>query len=124
MQFITQKLHGFVDYAAAVGLIVLPFILGLAEISALGHWISVAAGAGLILYSLITDYSMSARRLISYNLHLFFDLAAGVTFLVLPFVLGFEGLLQGYYLVMGAAVVLVVLLSDRGEAASDAVQEA
>jgi hypothetical protein len=115
MQFISQKLHGVVDYAAAIGLIVLPFILGIAETSPIGHWVSIAAGVGLILYSLITDYSLSARQLISYNLHLLFDLAAGITFVVLAFALGLEGIAFGYYMVMGIAVIAVVLLSDRSE---------
>jgi len=112
MRFITPHLHGFLDYAAALALIIAPFVLGIAEQSALAHWISVAAGVGLITYSLITDYFASLAKLIPFKVHLALDMAAAVFFLVAPSVLGFTGIVEIYYYVMGAGVVMVVLLSN------------
>ena len=108
-RFLTPTLHGVVDYAAATGLIVLPFIF---SFGGLALWLSVAGGAGLIGYSLLTDYAFSAASLISFKTHLALDLAAAAAFVAAPFVFGWGGMIMGYYLVMGGAVVVVVALSN------------
>lgn len=113
LQFLTPTLHGLLDYAAAAGLIVLPFILNLGADQPIALWLSVAGGVGLIVYSLLTDYPFSVVRLFSYKVHLMFDLAAAVVFIIAPFVLGFELLTTIYYLVMAAGVIAVVGLSER-----------
>jgi len=115
MRFITPHLHGFLDYAAALALIIAPFVLGLEQSSVLAHWISVAAGVGLIGYSLITDYFASIAKVIPFKVHLVLDLAAAVFFLAAPTVLGFTGIVAIYYYVMGAGVVMVVALSNTLE---------
>ena len=108
IRFQTPTLHGVLDYAAATGLIVLPFIFGFGS---LALWLSVAGGAGLIGYSLLTDYTLGAAALISFKIHLALDLAAAVAFIAAPFIFGWGGLIMGYYLVMGGTVVVVVALS-------------
>lgn len=110
LQFITPNLHGALDFAAALGLIVFPFLLGL---QGLALWMSVAGGAGLILYSLLTDYALGPIKLISFDVHLLLDLSAAVAFLAAPAVFGFTGIVAAYYYVMGAGVVAVVGLSER-----------
>lgn len=112
MRFINSTFHGLLDYAAAITLIIAPFVLGLAEQSAFAHWFSVAAGAGLIAYSLITKYAYSLAKIIPFKTHLMLDLAAAIVFLLAPFLFGFEGIVAGYYWVMGAGVVMVVLFSN------------
>lgn len=109
IRFLTPTLHGVLDYAAATGLIVLPFIFGF---GGLALWLSVAGGIGLIGYSLLTDYPFSAASVIPFKTHLVLDLAAAVAFVAAPFVFGWGGLIMGYYLVMGGAVVVVVALSN------------
>lgn len=116
MRFISNQVHGMIDYALAVALIVLPFVLGFQAISPIGHWLSVGAGAGLFVYSLLTGYSLGLRKMIPYGAHLALDFAAGLVFLAAPFVFGFTGQVQAYFLAVGVAVVLVVLLSDPKEA--------
>lgn len=112
MQFINNKVHGALDYIVAVTLIVVPFVLGFEAINPIGHWLSVAAGAGLFVYSLLTGYSLSLQKLIPYSVHLVFDFVAGVAFVAAPFLFGFTGLMQAYFLVMGVAVIVVVALSN------------
>lgn len=112
MRFIKNQLHGVLDYAVAITLIVAPFALGFAAIDPVGHWLSVAAGVGLFVYSLLTGYSLSLQKLIPYGVHLVFDFLAGVVFIAAPFLFGFDGIMRLFYLGMGIAVVLVVLLSD------------
>ncbi|TDF37563.1 hypothetical protein EYS14_15575 [Alteromonadaceae bacterium M269] len=117
MRFITSTLHGILDYAAAVALIILPFILGLEEQSPLAHWISVIAGVGLIGYSLLTEYTFSLAKMIPFKVHLALDIVAAVFFVIAPFVLGFDGIAAIYYWVMGAGVVAVVVFSNSVEPA-------
>ena len=113
-RFLTPRLHGLLDYAAAAGLIVLPFLLDLAASSPLAHWLSVAAGVGLVAYSLLTDYAFGVFRVLPFRVHLALDLSAAVAFLAAPFLFGWSGLVLGYYLVMGAAVVAVVAVTNSG----------
>lgn len=120
MRFIGNQVHGVIDYALALALIVLPFVLGFQAVSPIGHWLSVGAGAGLFVYSLLTGYSLSLQKLIPYGAHLVLDFAAGLVFLAAPFLFGFTGLVQTYYLVVGAAVVVVVLLSNPKDASMPA----
>jgi len=67
LQFLTPALHGVLDYVAAAALIALPFLLGFQGIEL---WLSVAGGAGLIAYSLLTDYAFGAVKLVSFDAHL------------------------------------------------------
>lgn len=113
MKFLSPTLHGFVDYAAAIALILAPFLILPDTAPAIATWFSVAAGVGLILYSLITDYSVSIRNAIPFKVHLMLDFAAGAAFVAMPFLLGFEDVTKVYYLVMGVAVILVVLVTNN-----------
>ncbi len=112
MKIISSSVHGIIDYLAAIALIVGPFLLFPSTTDALTKFIPVAAGVALIIYSLITDYSAGARRLIPFPVHLAIDFTAGAAFVVLAFILGLSGVPQLFYLVMGGAVILVVLLTD------------
>ena len=109
IRFLSPTLHGLGDYAAAVALIALPVLFGF-EGAAL--WLSVAGGTGLVLYSLLTDYTFGVASVISFRTHEILDLVAAAVFFAAPFVLGWAGLVMGYYLVMAAGVVVVVALTD------------
>ena len=114
IRFLTPTIHGALDYAAAAGLIVLPFLLGF---NGLALWLSVAGGAGLIVYSLVTDYTFSAASVLSFKTHLMLDLSAAAAFIAAPFVFGWTGLVMGYYFVMAAGVIVVVVLTNPDPAA-------
>ncbi|WP_298471190.1 hypothetical protein [uncultured Erythrobacter sp.] len=116
MKFLNTKFHGIIDYLAAIGLIVGPLVLFPAGTASLVTAIPIVAGIALIAYSLITDYSASARRIIPFSLHLAIDLMAGTAFVALSFLLGLTGITQTFYLVMGVAVIAVVLVSENEEA--------
>lgn len=112
MKFLTPTLHGLGDYAAALALIAGPFVMNIAEQSVIAHWFSVAGGAGLIIYSLFTDYAFSISGKIPFKAHLALDTAAGVAFLAVPLVLSLSGVAALYFYVMGAGVLLVVAVSQ------------
>ena len=110
IRFLNTTIHGALDYAAAAGLIIFPFLLGF---GGLAVWLSVAGGLGLITYSLFTDYTYSVASVISFKAHLALDLASCAVFVAAPFVFGWAGLVMGYYFVMAAGVLVVVALTDR-----------
>ena len=116
LKFLSPTVHGYIDYLAAIALIVAPFFVIPAEAPAIATWLSIAAGSALIIYSLITDYSVSARRAIPFPVHLAIDFIAGVIFLITPFVLDFSVITELYYWVMGSAIILVVFFTNATSA--------
>lgn len=113
IRFLTPTIHGALDYVAAAGLIVLPFLLGF---DGLALWLSVVGGVGLIVYSLVTDYTFSAASMLSFKTHLVLDLAAAAVFIAAPFMFGWTGFVMGYYFVMAAGVIVVVALTNPNPA--------
>lgn len=111
LRFITPTLHGVADYTAGLGLMVAPFLLGLGASSQWAVWFSVCTGVAVFAASLLTDYKLSAYRLIPFQGHLAIDLLVAVTFMILPFALGFSGLDAAYYWFNATVVFLVVSLS-------------
>lgn len=120
MKFLTPKLHGLGDYAAAAVLIAAPFVLGIKEQSILAHWASVASGVGLIVYSLLTDYTFSVAKVIPFKLHLVLDSLAGVVLIVLALVLELDIVARTYLIVMGAGVLVVVAVTQTQTASASA----
>lgn len=119
IRFLTPTVHGVLDYAAALGLIVLPFILNLGATSPVALWLSVAGGIGLIGYSLATDYSFGLLRMLPFRAHIVLDLAAAAAFAVAPFLFGWSGLTMAYYLTMAGGVIAVVLVTGSEDVADE-----
>jgi hypothetical protein len=119
--FISPKVHGILDYSVATVLVVGPLVLGFADVSVAAAVIAVLAGVGLFVYSLLTNYSAGLRAVIPFRVHLVLDASAAVALLVVPFLFGFAGTPRAFYLVIGAAVLVVVACTrlqespDRGE---------
>jgi len=112
IRFVSGSLHGMLDYAAAVVLITVPLMLNFQATSPLALWLSVVAGILLVAYSLITDYGLSIVKWMPFNLHLILDALAGLAFLIAPFLFGFAGLIQWFYLANGVIVLLLVLVTN------------
>lgn len=109
MHIIPSKFHGALDYAVALSLILVPLLLGFQGVA---KFLAVAGGAGLFVYSLITDYSLSARNLIPFKVHLIFDFVAALVLTAAPFLFGFTGITKAFYLVIGLSVIAVVLITN------------
>jgi hypothetical protein len=108
MKFITPKVHGALDYAVASVLIGAPLVLRFSDVSVAAAVISIAAGTGLFVYSLLTAYSAGMRAVIPFRVHLVLDASAAVALLVIPFLFGFAGTPREFYLMIGVAVLAVV----------------
>lgn len=108
MKFITKQIHAFLDYPVAIALIGLPFLLGLGSSNPLALHISVVVGVAAFILTLLTDHQLGVIKVIPYKYHLIVDFIVGVTFVLVPFILSFEGLDAYYYWLNGAAVLSVV----------------
>ena len=108
MKFISPTVHGVLDYLVASVLIGAPFVLRFSDVSLAAALIAVAAGSGLVVYSLLTAYSAGMRAVIPFRVHLVLDASAAVALLVVPFLFGFAGTPRAFYLVIGTAVLAVV----------------
>lgn len=119
MRFVTKTIHAYLDYPVALALIGLPFVLGLGASNPAALYLSVGVGVAAFVLTVFTDHHLGVVRVLPYSLHLAVDMAVGVLFLAVPFVLGFAGLDAIYYWANGAAVVTVIALS-KPEAGSEA----
>ena len=88
MRFIPTRIHGMIDYLMGVVLIAAPWILDFADGGA-EQWVPVVLGAGVILYSLLTDYELGAAGVISMPMHLGLDVIGGAFLAISPWLFGF-----------------------------------
>lgn len=114
MKFITKNIHAYLDYPVALGLIGMPFFLGLGAENPLAMWLSVVTGVAAFVLTLLTDHHLGVVRVLPYSVHLAVDFAVGLAFVAAPFIFGFAGFEAAYYWVLGATVLVVVGL-HKGE---------
>jgi hypothetical protein len=83
LQFIPTRVHGVLDYLTAILLIALPWVLGLGD-RGLETWLPVVLGAGVLLYSMLTNYELGLVKTIPMPVHLGLDIAGGAVLAVSP----------------------------------------
>lgn len=83
LRMIPTRLHGILDYLIGILLIASPWLFGSTD-AGIGMWLPIILGAGVIVYSLITDYEMSVARILPMTAHLGLDVAGGLLLAVLP----------------------------------------
>jgi hypothetical protein len=81
-------------------LIASPWIFGFADGTA-AQWVPIILGIAALVYSLITDYELSAAKIISMKTHLTLDIASGIFLAVSPWLLGFADRVSTPHVVLG-----------------------
>lgn len=112
MKFISTKTHGILDYAVGLLLILSPWIFGFYRGGA-ESWVPIILGAGTILYSLITNYELSATKTISMKTHLTLDLLAGVFLAASPWLFGFAEFVFLPHLLIGIGEIGAALMTEK-----------
>jgi hypothetical protein len=112
MRFIETKTHGYLDYIMGLLLIAAPWIFDFAAGGA-ETWVPVILGAGMIMYSLLTDYELGASHQISMRTHLMLDLIGGALLAVSPWLFGFADEVWGPHLVFGLLEIGAALMTKR-----------
>lgn len=113
-RFIPSRVHGILDYIAAILLVFAPTIFMFNSVGGAAVLIPVILGALLFIYSLFTRYETSALPLIPYPIHLVIDFVAGAFLALSPFLFGFVHQAPNAWvphLVAGIVVILIVLFS-------------
>jgi hypothetical protein len=112
MKVLDTRTHGIIDYVVGVLLILAPFILGFANGGA-AMWTPILIGLLIIGQSLLTDYELGVMHKIPMSTHLGIDMAAGAVLLVSPFVFGFADLIWWPHILVGAAEIVIALITKR-----------
>lgn len=108
---IPQDVHSIIDYATALAVAVAGFVAGgrRARIAC-----SVIGGVG-VAQSLVSDYRLSAVKIMPIELHEVRDYVWGAVNLAAPFVLGYrkrDRVASAVQMVAGATVILAALFTD------------
>ncbi len=109
---ITTRVHGILDYLVGIVLIAAPWLLGFAAGGA-ETWIPVLLGAGVIVYSLITDYEFGAMRIMPMSVHLTVDVIGGMFLAVSPWLFGYATLVWAPHVIVGLLMIGSGLLTQR-----------
>ena len=110
MKIIGTKTHGYLDYIMGILLIASPWIFDFDRGGA-ETWVPVILGAGMILYSLFTDYELGMSRQISMRTHLTLDMAGGALLAVSPWLFGFADYVYVPHLVLGILEIGAALMT-------------
>lgn len=108
MRFIPTRVHGMMDYLMAIVVATMPWWSGNNRGGA-ETWVPVAVGAGMALYSLMTDYELGVARKIPMGVHLALDMGGGALLAASPWLFGFSDLNTTPYVVLGVVEVLTAL---------------
>jgi hypothetical protein len=118
MQLIPTRIHGYLDYLMGVVLIASPWVFDFAD-GGVEQWLPIILGAGVILYSLLTDYELGAMRVIPMPFHLLLDVASGALLAASPWLFGFDDEIWAPHLILGLLEVGAGLLTSRTPHRSD-----
>lgn len=106
---INPLIHGYLDYFTVVVFLLAPSLLGL---DGLAGALAYALAVIHLAMTLVTDFPLSVSKLVPFRLHGWVERIVGPVLLLLPFVLGFEGVARVFYFVMGVTIIAVGLLTD------------
>jgi hypothetical protein len=112
MRVIPTRIHGMMDYLIGVLLIAAPWLFGFNRGGA-ETWVPVILGAGVILYSLFTDYELGAVRSIPMPTHLMLDVGGGVLLAVSPWLFGFSDYVWAPHLIVGLVEIGTSMMPRR-----------
>ena len=107
-RLVTKAMHAYIDYPVALGLMVIPYLLGLGSANSMALWLSVVTGIAALIMTGLTDHEAGVVRILPYKFHLAIDATVGALFVAVPSIFGFSGLEAVYYWVIGATVLVVV----------------
>ncbi len=112
MKIINAKVHGILDYVTVAFFALAPSLFSLSELAVI---ISYTLAVVHLSMTIITNFSMSPFKLISFKLHGYVEFAVGIAIPVMPFVLGFKGLDLYFYLIAGITIFIVGHLTNYQE---------
>lgn len=105
------RVHGMLDYLLGALLIASPWLFGFADGGA-EQWVPVALGAGVLLYSVFTDYELGLVKKLQMPAHLFLDALGGLALAVSPWMFGFDDRVWMPHMVIGLVEVVTAAITN------------
>jgi hypothetical protein len=115
MRFIPTRYHAPLDYIVGAVLIAAPWIFQFSDVDA-ATAVSIVLGAGLILYSLFTNYELGVWKVAPMAIHNLIDVVAGALLAASPWLFDFadEGANAWVpFVVIGAAAIFLGLTTKQ-----------
>ena len=109
---IDTQTHAILDYVTGALLIVAPYILGFAT-GGIEQLLPQVLGAMTIVMSLLTQYELSAAKVIPLKVHLGVDVIGGALLTASPWLFGFAALIWWPHLLVGLMEIVVALMTRR-----------
>ena len=108
---ISTKIHGYIDFLTGALLVLLPLILDIDNFTA--STVLIVMGAGVILYSLITDYELGLLKILGMKTPLMIDLLGGAFLIASPWLFGFAASIYLPFVIIGIAEIGISLLTEK-----------
>jgi SPW repeat len=115
MRFIPTRFHAPLDYIVGAVLIAAPWIFQFSDVGA-ATAVSIVLGAGLILYSLFTNYELGVWKVAPMAVHNLIDIVAGALLAASPWLFGYadEGAnVWVPFVVIGVAAIFLGLTTKQ-----------
>src|SRR5919202_2033447 len=115
MRFIPTRYHAPLDYIVGAVLIAGPWIFQFSDIGA-ATAVAIVLGAGLIAYSLVTNYELGVWKVAPMAVHNLIDIAAGALLAASPWLFGFADERANVWvphLVVGLAAIFLGLTTKQ-----------
>ncbi|HEX2216627.1 MAG TPA: SPW repeat protein [Xanthobacteraceae bacterium] len=100
MRILSTRIHGMMDYAMGVLLILSPYLFGFAT-GGIKQWLPMALGAAMIGLALLTRYELGAVGAIPMPTHLLIDVLSGLLLAASPWLFGFASIVFWPHLILG-----------------------
>lgn len=108
---LSTKVHGYIDYLMGLILILSPLIFVLPAGAA--STVPIVLGAGVIVYSLITDYELGLLKILPMSTHLIIDIIAGVILAASPWLFGFAAEVYLPHLIFGVLEIGAGIFTEK-----------
>jgi hypothetical protein len=113
---ISLNTHNVMDYVGGVVLMASPYVFGFSDIESARN-VFLVLGAGLIIYSLLTNYRYSIAKIIPLGVHMALDVIAGIFLMLAPSIWAYRPLLTGgeyaWHFIIGLGVIALVAVTRR-----------
>lgn len=111
MKFLDPRVHGYLDYAAGLLLVVAPRLFGFAGTAAVICYVLAALHIGM---SLLTAYPISVAKVVPFTVHGGVELITAIFLVVAPWLFGFDEVnaARNFFIVAGIGLGLVYLTTD------------
>jgi hypothetical protein len=106
MKVISPSAHGVLDYVTVVAFALAPTVVGFSGLPATICY--VLAAVHLVL-TLVTAFGAGVAKLVPFHLHGRIELVVSLVLIVLPWLLGFAGVLAARWFFVGAGVVIFLV---------------